>query len=54
MPVKNWPAGTSRRVAHIEAPPFKAENIVWFRFSSQWRLSMPLTSGQPSDTSAGG
>ena len=28
--------------------------IAWYRFSSCWRLSMPLTSGQASDTSAGG
>ena len=28
--------------------------IAWYRFSSSWRLSMPLTSGQVSDTSAGG
>ena len=28
------------------------KHITWFRFSSQWRLSMPLTSGQLSDTSA--
>ena len=38
----------------LEVAPFEAEHIVWFRFSSQWRLSMPLTSGQTSDTSAGG
>ena len=29
-------------------------NIAWFRFTSQWRLSMPLTSGQMSDTAAPG
>jgi uncharacterized protein with NAD-binding domain and iron-sulfur cluster len=33
---------------------YPAEKIVWYRFSSSWRLSMPLTSGQVSDTSAGG
>ncbi len=32
----------------------KSETIAWFRFSSSWRLSIPLTSGQMSDTSAGG
>ncbi len=37
-----------------EAADYAAEKIVWFRFSSSWRLSMPLTSGQVSDTSAGG
>ncbi len=29
-------------------------NIAWYRLSTSWRLSMPLTSGQMSDTSAGG
>jgi len=29
-------------------------NISWFRFTSQWRLSMPLTSGAMSDTAAPG
>jgi hypothetical protein len=37
-----------------EAEADKARNVAWFRFSSTWRLSMPLTSGQVSDTSAGG
>jgi hypothetical protein len=30
----------------------RTKHIAWFRFSSDWRLSMPLTSGQLSDTSA--
>ena len=38
----------------FEGANYAAENIVWFRFSSSWRLSMPITSGQTSDTSAGG
>ena len=29
----------------------KTEEIAWFRFSSDWRLSMPLTSGQLTDAS---
>jgi hypothetical protein len=37
-----------------EAAALAAEKIVWYRFSSSFRLSMPLTSGQGSDTSAGG
>jgi uncharacterized protein with NAD-binding domain and iron-sulfur cluster len=28
------------------------KKIAWFHFSSRWRLSMPLTAGQVSDTSA--
>jgi hypothetical protein len=42
------------RSKDYEAAAYEAENIAWFRFSSSWRLSVPLTSGQVSDTSAGG
>ena len=33
-------------------PVHPSGNIPWFRFSTNWRLSIPLTSGQLSDTSA--
>src|ERR1700722_9003863 len=33
-------------------PVHPSGSIPWFRFSTNWRLSIPLTSGQLSDTSA--